>query len=300
MKWFGKAAVRGLVAVCGLALQGLAMAAPVSVLDDDGQRITLPAPAQRIVSLAPHTTELLFDAGAGAKVVATVRYGDYPEAAKKLPQVGDAHSLDLEQIAALKPDLIVVWMHGNSARQIERLHALKLPIFHSEPHSLPAIADGMRRLGTLAGTEPAANAAANAFMADLGALRQRYSGRPPVKVFYQIWSKPLMTVNKGHLISDVISLCGGVNVFADQPLLVPTPSVEAVLATQPEVLATGTPDGKPDDSLQPWQGLKAFAPVARNQVIWLTSDEISRHTPRILLGARQMCEGLDAVRAKSK
>jgi iron complex transport system substrate-binding protein len=291
----------GALLCAGLAGPGAALATglptTVSVQDDAGHTITLAAPARRVVSLAPHTTELLFDAGAGDRVVATVRYGDYPAAAKQLPVVGDAHALDLEAIAALKPDLIVVWMHGNSANQIERLRALKLPIFYSEPKTLTQIGDSLRRLGTLAGTPQAGAAAATAYSAELARLRQRYGSRPPVRLFYQVWHQPLMTVNGQHLISDVIRSCGGVNVFADNPLLVPTLGVEAVLARHPQALATSTLDGQVDDSLALWRPFKAFEPVAKGALITIPSDHISRHTPRILLGAQRLCDGLEQVRA---
>jgi iron complex transport system substrate-binding protein len=283
----------------GACLSGPAAALPgsVSAQDDDGRTFTLLAPARRIVSLAPHATELLFAAGAGDRVVATVRYGDFPDAAKRLPVVGDAHALDLEAIAALKPDLIVVWAHGNAANQIERLWALKVPLFHSEPKTLDQIGDSLHTLGVLAGTVTAADAAANAYRNTLSHLRQRYSHRPPVRVFYQVWHQPVMTVNGTQLISDVIRTCGGVNVFADNPLLVPTLSVEAVLATHPQALVTGTVNGQPDDSLALWRPFKTFEPIAKGAVITLLSDHISRQTPRVLLAAQRLCDGLEQVRA---
>lgn len=291
------------LAVVGINAQAATPAAPgagtaqaVSALDDDGQTLRLASPARRIVSLAPHATELLFAAGAGDRVVATVRYGDYPAAARALPQVGDANLLDLERIAALKPDLIVVWMHGSAAHQIERLKALKLPIFHSEPRSLAQIGDSLQRLGVLAGVAPQAEAAAQAYAAELAGLRQRYSGRPPLRVFYQVWHQPLLTVNDQHLISDMIRLCGGVNVFGRQPALVPSVSQEAVLAARPQVLATSTPDGLTDDSLQMWRGFQATSGLLRQAVV-VPADLISRATPRALGGTRLLCEGLERVRA---
>lgn len=279
---------------CGVAA---AHAAPVSAVDDQGRTVTLPQPARRIVSLAPHATELLYAAGAGARMVATVRHGVYPDAARKLPQVGDSQLLDLERIAALQPDLLVVWMHGSAAGQLERLKALKVPIFHSEPRSLPGIAEDIRRLGTLAGTQPAAEAEAHRFETELARLRTQYSQRPPVRVFYQVWHQPLLTVNGQHVISDVLRLCGGVNVFAEQTALVPAISTEAVLGARPQALATSTMDGRVDESLAQWQRLRHFGPTRQQAVIVLPADHISRHTPRILLGARQLCEGLEQVRA---
>jgi iron complex transport system substrate-binding protein len=281
---------------CGVAQ------ASVTATDDAGHVILLPAPAKRIISLAPHATELLFAAGAGARVVATVRYADYPDAARRLPRVGDANQLDLERLLALQPDLVVVWGHGNASEQIERLRALKLPLFFSEPRTLPQISSSLRRLGALAGTEPAAEQAAKAFDTELAALQQRHAQRPPLRVFFQVWHQPLMTVNDQHLIGDVIHLCGGVNVFGAQPQLVPTPSAEAVLAARPQVLVTSagedSPDGTMADGLSPWRGFKSFEPVARQQIVLLSADLISRPSPRILLAARALCEAMEGFRAK--
>lgn len=282
-----------------LALAGV-QAAPVTATDDAGRNVTLAAPARRIVSLAPHATELLYAAGAGPQVVATVRYADHPEAARALPRVGDANQLDLERIAALKPDLVVVWGHGSAVEQVERLKALKLPLFYSEPRRLPDIAASLRTLGRLAGTTDAANASALAYEAELQRLRQRYAGQSPMRVFFQIWHQPLMTVNDQHLISDVIHLCGGVNVFGTQSALVPMPSAEAVLAAKPQVLVTpageATPDGTINDSLAEWRGFKTFEPVARRQTVLLLSDHISRATPRVLLAADKLCQSLEGFR----
>jgi iron complex transport system substrate-binding protein len=288
--------VSGLMSV----LAGTAHAAPITATDDAGRSVTLAAPARRIVSLAPHATELLYAAGAGPQVVATVRYADHPEAARALPRVGDANQLDLERIAALKPDLVVVWGHGSAVEQVERLKALKLPLFYSEPRKLPDIAASLRTLGHLAGTSDAAEAAARAFEAESQRLHQRYAGQAPLRVFFQIWHQPLMTVNDQHLISDVIHLCGGVNVFGTQTALVPMPSAEAVLAAKPQVLVTpageATPDGNIADSLAAWRAFKSFEPIARRQTVLLPSDHISRATPRVLLAADQLCQSLEGFR----
>jgi iron complex transport system substrate-binding protein len=285
--------------VLGLLLPLAAAAQPVSVLDDEGLVVSLSAPAQRIVSLAPHTTELLYAAGAGPRVVGTVRYADYPEAARRLPLVGDALGLDIERIAALRPDLIVVWSHGNPPAQIERLRALKVPIFRSEPKRLAEIGDSLRRLGLLAGSGPAGLSAAGDFAAELDRLRSRYSQRPPVRVFYQVWQRPLMTVNGQHLISDVIGLCGGVNVFAGLAPLVPVVGREAVLAAKPQVLVYAGQPGEGEDPLLAWRGLGSFEPLARRQVIALPADLISRQSPRILQAAERLCSGMEALRAPS-
>lgn len=286
------------MAAVALAACSASVCATVQATDDDGRTVTLGAPARRIVSVAPHATELLFAAGAGDRVVATVRWGDYPDAAKRLPVVGDAHSLDLERILALKPDLIVVWMHGNSAQQIERLRALKLPLFHSEPHSLDQIGESLRRLGVLAGTSAAADAAAQAYAGELAALRARYARRPPLRVFYQVWHQPLLTLNDQHPIADMIRGCGGVNIFGNEAALVPTVSVEAVLARRPQVLAASNVDPATDQTLAPWRALKQFEPVQRHAVVTVPADLIARSTPRALQAMRLLCEGFEQVRAR--
>ena len=276
--------------------------ATVSAIDDTGATVSLPAPAQRVISLAPHVTELIYAAGGGAKLVGTVSYSDYPPAAQKVPRVGDNKALDLERIVALKPDLIVVWRHGNAQAQLERLRELHIPLFFSEPHQLNDVAVTLTRLGSLLGTSGTADAAASAYRADIERLRARYANRPPVSVFYEVWDQPLMTLNGTHMISDVITLCGGRNVFAQLAPLVPTVSTEAVIAANPEAIVTASAGAtKPDaplaklDSWHTWPSLTA---VARNNLFAIDGDLIDRPAPRIAQGAEQLCEDLEVARSR--
>lgn len=216
-----------------------AWSAAITVTDDSGAVVTLNAPAHRVISLAPHTTELIYAAGGADAIVGAVNYSDYPPAARALPRVGDNQALDLEKIAALKPDLLVVWRHGNAQRQIGALRALGIPMFLSEPGHLPGIADDLRKLGTLLGTESVANRAADDFTSRIDGLRAQYAQRTTVSVFYQIWDNPLMTLGGTHMMTDVIRLCGGRNVFASLTPIAPTISTEAVIAANPDVIVTG-------------------------------------------------------------
>ncbi|WP_175690343.1 cobalamin-binding protein [Burkholderia anthina] len=276
--------------------------ADVTTRDDAGHTVTLPAPAQRVISLAPHATELVYAAGGGAKLVGTVTYSDYPPAAQAVPRVGDNKALDLERIAALKPDLIVVWRHGNAERQIDALRALHIPLFFSEPKHLDDVASSLRRLGTLLGTAPAADAAAASFARDIAALRARYATRPPVTMFFQVWDRPLMTLNGDHLINDVITLCGGRNVFAALKPLVPTVTDEAVLAANPEAIVTtsagATRSDAPLPSLARWRTWPAMTAVARNNLFAIDGDLLTRPSPRIAQGAAALCEDLDTARTR--
>ncbi|WP_175700080.1 cobalamin-binding protein [Burkholderia ambifaria] len=276
--------------------------ADVTARDDAGNTVTLPAPAQRVISLAPHATELVYAAGGGAKLVGTVTYSDYPPAAQAVPRVGDNKALDLERIAALKPDLIVVWRHGNAERQTDALRALHIPLFFSEPKHLDDVATSLRQLGTLLGTAPVADAAAASFSRDIAALRARYAGRAPVTMFFQVWDRPLTTLNGAHLFNDVITLCGGRNVFAALKPLAPSVTDEAVLAANPEAIVTtsagATRSDAPLPSLARWRAWPALTAVARNNLFAIDGDLLTRPSPRIAQGATALCEDLDAARAR--
>ncbi|WP_061145379.1 cobalamin-binding protein [Caballeronia arvi] len=274
----------------------------ITVTDDSGASVTLAKPAERIVSLAPHVTELLFAADGGARIVGAVTYSDYPKEAQAIPRVGDNKALDLERIVALHPDLIVVWRHGNAARQMDRLEALGVPIYFSEPKHLDDIAASIDKLGALLGTQTTARTNADAFMRDIARLRARYSQRPPVSVFYQVWDDPLMTLNRDNVFDEVIGLCGGVNVFAAEKPRVPTISTEAVLAANPEAIVTATPGAtKPDralPALDRWKRWPSLTAVSRGNLFGIDGDLINRPTPRLALGAAELCRDLDAAREK--
>ena len=269
----------------------------LAVRDDYGNAVHLEKPASRIVSLAPHLTELLYDAGAGAKLVGAVEYSDYPEAAKALPRVGNNASINLEALLALHPDLVVAWPSAATDKAIERLAGLGLPVFRSEPRDLEDIASTLERLGALAGTSAQADRAAAAFRARAAELRERYANRPHVRVFYEIWDRPLQTVNGRHLISKVIRLCGGENVFAGLPLIAPEIDREAVLRANPEVIVGSASDGTRPDWLDEWKAFPGLLAAAKGQLYSLPPDLIERHTPRVLEGAERLCRLLEEVRA---
>ncbi|HEX22419.1 MAG TPA: cobalamin-binding protein [Chromatiales bacterium] len=282
--------------MCGALLMPAAQA-NVSVSDDTGREVRLAQPAQRIISLAPHITELLFSAGAGGRIVGVVEYSDYPPAAKKLPRVGSYNAVDMERILALRPDLVVAWASGNPPALIEQLRSLGLRVFLSEPRTLEDVASNLERLGQLAGTRTMAQVAADEFRRRLQALRTRYAGRKPVSVFYQIWHRPLMTVNGEHLISKVIRLCGGRNVFAELPTLVPKLDMEAVLAADPQAIVAGVREPGDDSWQQDWRRWSQLRAVREGHLISVPADLLQRHTLRILDGAKQLCKALDEVRA---
>lgn len=293
------ALVPGWLAGCVLALMAAPLAAePITVTDDAGRTVTLEAPAGRIVTLAPHLAEMLFAVGAGEQVVGVSRYSDYPEAAQRLPRIGDARGVDMEAVLALEPDLVVAWGSAPQDGAARRLQSLEMPVFYSEPASLDGIADTMERLGRLSGHARQASGVAVQLREDVEALAAAY--RVPederLRVFYEIWHQPLMTVGGGHFISEVIELCGGRNIFHALKGSSPRVDMEAVLAHDPQVIL-GTAADDDDRSLaRRWATYPEIHAVSRQQVFTLPPDLIGRPTPRLLAGARMVCERLEKAR----
>ena len=266
--------------------------------DDAGQEVRLKAPAKRIITLAPHAAESLYAAGAGDKLVGTVDYSDYPPAAKKVPRVGGYSRVDLEAVAALKPDLVIAWESGNSMTQVDKLKSLGLAVYIFQPNQMEEIAGQLERLGQLAGSEATAHIAAEQFRQRLERLRAANAGKTKVRVFYQIWKAPLMTVGGPQIISDAIRLCSGENVFGQLKQMAPTVDVEAVLAADPEaIIATGMGDARPE-WLHDWDKWTQMTAVKRGNMFHINPDIMQRHTPRILDGAEQLCAHLDVARSR--
>lgn len=280
----------------GLAVGGGWSQAAVVITDDAGKTVTLPAPARRILSLAPHLTELLYAAGAGDRIVGTVEYSDYPEAAKQIPRVGNHDSLDLERIVSLKPDLIVVWLNGNAQKQLDKLLSLGIPAYYNQPKTLADVPRAIEAMGRLAGSESQAARTATEFRNRVSALRTRFAGRAPVTLFYQIWSKPLTTLNGRHLVADVITLCGGKSLFADLEPIAPAVAQEAVIQADPDAIVSSS---LLRDGLSLWEKWPRMRAVKSGNLFNIDGNLINRHGPRIAEGAERMCEILETARQRN-
>jgi len=260
--------------------------------------VRLTQPARRIVSLSPHITENLFAIGAGSRVVGTVEFSNYPEEAKRIRQIGSYEKIDLEAVAALRPDLVVAWESGNIASHVAKLKAIGLNVVVTEARRIEDVPADLERLGALAGAGTGARAAASKFRDRLAALRARYAGQPQVRVFYQVWNQPLMTVGGGQIISDAIRLCGGENVFAALKPMAAAVTVEAVLAADPEaIVASGMGDARPE-WLDEWRRWPSLTAVARDNLFFVHPDHLQRHTPRILDGIERLCQHLETARSR--
>jgi iron complex transport system substrate-binding protein len=285
-------------------LQAAALAACVAahadapalrLTDDGGHELVLQRPAQRIVALAPNLTELVYAAGAGARLVAVGRFSDYPPDAKTKPVISDAFAVDYEALMRLKPDLVLVWGSGTPERTKTKLRSLGVPVYEIEIQSVAGLADTLRGIGRLAGTDGVAQARAAALTADWNALRAEYGARRPVRVFFQLWDAPLMTLNGQHLVSSAISACGGTNVFGELPTLTATISWEAAVQRDPELVVTA---GGPGEKAKPgrWAEFPQVSATRRGEFGHVEGDLLTRSGPRFVDGARELCVAIDRAR----
>ncbi|WP_273429111.1 cobalamin-binding protein [Marinobacter sp.] len=293
---FGKKIVLTVVALVLLATRVWA-GAELCAHDALERQQCLASPAQRIVSLSPGATELLFSAGAGDRIVAVSAWSDYPPEAVTLPQVGDSNRLDLEAIVALQPDLVVAWIDGNSRVQLQKLSAIGINVFWLAPRRFEDIGLAVEQLALLTGQSELGRQRAADFRQGLSELQAEYADARPIRVFFQIWDQPLMTVNREELISKAITLCGGVNVFADLPRLVPRVSAEAVVTANPDVIVTSGQDSSDLSGLARWQQFPELAAVKNENLFVEPPSLLARPTFRMLDGTRHLCETLERARA---
>jgi len=286
-------------AVNSANIQADASSEPVEVVDDANLPLRLDHAAKRIISLAPHITELVFAAGAGDRLVGVVAYSDYPSAALTIPKIGDSSNMDLERIIDLKPDLVIGWHSGNPARVIEKLRSLDLPIYLSEPDGFEGIARTLRNIGQLSGETTTANTAADRFLLQIKTLSEKYPATDKVTVFHPIWSDPLMTLGGDHIFSVILELCSGENIFNDLGQIAAEVSIESVHQRDPDIILAS--DQRVDTEAlegvrEKWQSWSSLTAVKNDFIFLVQSDLIHRPTPRVADGAEQVCTVLEKVR----
>ncbi len=252
---------------------------------------------QRFVVLGPHLVEAMFAIGAGQRIVGTSDFADYPARAKSIPRVASHSTVNYELIQSLQVDWVLVWQSGFGQDVVDRLRELGMQVYVSEPSQLHDIALLLEELGALTGRQDQAQRVAADFRDELLRTRERYRNVESVTAFYQVWHEPLQTLNGRHIVSAVIELCGGRNVFADAPVIAPKVSVESVIAANPQVILASASDGLQLDWRESWLPWPMIDAVAGGQLHFVEPDTLVRHSPRILEGIRQVCAILDSVRA---
>lgn len=250
--------------------------------------------AQRVVSFAPHLSEMMYAIGAGAQLVGVSSWSDYPREVLELPEVGDAFTVDQAQLALLAPDMLLVWESGMPTHTVDELRSLGYRVESIRTRNLADVGTAMIRLGELTGRRAAAEAAVRQFSDALDSLSEQYRDAEPINVFFQVSAGPLYTINREHFISDVIRLCGGRNVFDDLDEMAPSVSVEAVLDRDPEVMLAGTDLG--DDAFDEWARWPGLAANRYGNQFLLPDETIGRPTPRLALAGRSLCIALDQAR----
>ena len=268
----------------------------ISVKDDVGSVISLDAPAKRIIALAPHIVENVYSAGAGDLLVAVVDYANFPAQASKLPSVGGYNKFNIETIAALKPDVVFAWQSGTPAHFLEKIKQLGIPLYLDEPSTIHSVANSIINIGKLTGRLNIAEAVAEEHLKQLEKVVTAQQNKSAIKVFYQVWDDPLYTINGKQIISDVLRLCGGKNIFAAEKIKAPIVNLEALLQLNPDVIITGSEYKSADDALGTWKKWQNLSAVKHNNLFVVNPDIVSRHTVRILQGVASVCEKLDQAR----
>lgn len=281
--------------ICLVPLAGTADA--VRVLDVRGRSVQLEAPAQRVISLTPHITELFFALGAQDTIIATVEHSDWPAEARDIPRVGDAFRVDRERLLLLDPELVVAWDSGTAVELVEWLEARGMAVYVTDALELADIARSVRDLGVLTGHEETAESVAGQFEVGIVELSERFADADPLRVFYQISPQPLYTVGGTHIISEVLAVCGGQNVFAGLEELAPTVSVEAIIELDPEVIMAGTwPQAA--SPLELWNAFPALTAVRNGAMYTVSADLLHRATPRMRDAVVSVCDFLEAARER--
>ena len=288
---------------CALLLAvASAAAAPATreVRDDSGTKVTVPADACRIVSLAPGTTAMLYAAGAGGCLVGTIAHSKEPAEAAAVPVIGDAETLDFEQLLALRPAVVVVAIDVVQRVRIDRIRALGIPVYQVHVTSLAQMPESLGRLGELAGTATTARAAAAKLGAELDALGARYRGRGPLRVLYQIWDRPIYTIGGRHIISDALRVCGATNVFADLSTAAPAVTREAALLRDPELIIISAPPSSANEWLAEWRRFPSVTAVRNSQLLAYSDERMDRMGPSVIAATASLCELIDRARPPSR
>jgi iron complex transport system substrate-binding protein len=283
-----------LALLCLASVPALSATTPgVSVVDDTGRTVTLARTPQRIVSIAPGATEMLFAAGAGERVIATVEFSDEPAEAKSVPRIGDAEAIDMERLVALRPDVVVVWEGGSNVAQVNRLERLQVPLYRHKVEKLADIPASLRRLGDLAGTRAVADKAALDVESRLARLQKLYGKSSNPTVLLEVWNRPIYTVGGSHMMTDSLRLCGARNVFADLKEQGPSVDMEAVIGRDPAIIVAVAPPGVGAEWLAEWKRFGTMRAVKNGRLIVLEDQRLSRLGPSTVSGTEALCEAIN-------
>lgn len=250
----------------------------------------------RIIALAPHIVELLFDIGAGEQIIATTDYADYPLAAKLIPRIGSASRIQLERVIELKPDLIIAWKSGNPSDDLARLKQLGFNVVYSQPDSFNDVAKELRLFGKLSGHIEQAERVAVKFLADLANIKKQYSQQKPLSGFYEVWSRPLTTIAKGSWPQQFLNICSISNPFHHAQARYPQVNIEQVLQANVDIIIQPLSKKQLNEDAYDWQRWQILPAVKHQQMIKLDADIVHRMSTRSLQALTDLCQQADLSR----
>lgn len=268
---------------------------------NESPRVPAAIHASRAITLTPHITELVFAAGAGSHIVATVISSDYPPAAAGIPKIGDGLNVSLEKALTLNPDLVIGWHDSGAARTLApSLARLHIPLIYSSPKTLADIPEQILRFGQIFNTQATAGPAARALRQRIHSLQEKYAHAQPVTVFIEVGASPLYTIGRDPLLNNVLHTCGGVNLFAGTQAAAPQIDAETLIVKQPDVIITTEPSpARYRQRIQDWTRLQLAA--ARNHHVYnVNPDWLFRPGPRLVDAAEALCADLDEARRKQQ
>jgi iron complex transport system substrate-binding protein len=289
---------RVLAALAALACVAQAVAAPATrtVRDDTGAEVTVATDTCRIVSLAPGTTAMLYAAGAGHCLVGTIAYSKEPAEAASVPVVGDAETLDFEQLLTLRPGVVVVAVDVVQKVRIDRIRALKIPVYQVHVQRVGGMPGSLRRLGALTGTAAIAGASADRLDADLARISAQYRGRPDVRVLYQIWDQPIYTIGGRHVITDALQVCGATNVFAELSTAAPAVTREAAVLRDPDLILVSAPPESANEWVAQWRRIPTLRAVRDEKILAYVDERMDRMGPSLIAATEGLCKVIDGAR----
>ncbi len=254
-------------------------------------------PKPRIIALAPHIVEMLFDIGAGAQIIATTEHADYPLAAKSIPKIGSSVRIQLERVIELQPDLIIAWQSGNPSDDLARLQQLGFKVVYSQPDTFADVAKELRLFGELTGHKVQAERIAAQFLTDLANIKQHYADKPLITGFYEVWSRPLTTVANSSWPQQFLALCRIENPFQHVNTGYPQVNIEQVLQANIQVVIQAFAKKQANSNGYNWQQWPLLPAVKHQQLLMLDADVVHRMTTRSLQALQDLCQQAEQSRS---
>ena len=254
------------------------------------------SPKPRIIALAPHIVEMLYDIGAGEQIIATTAHADYPLAAQKIPRIGNSLRIQLERVIELQPDLVIAWQSGNPSDDLARIKQLGFNVVYSQPNTFDDVAKELRLFGKLTGHAEQAERVASKFLADLAKIKQQYSNKKPLSSFYEVWSRPLTTIAKGSWPQQFLDVCSISNPFYQAEARYPQVNIEQILQTNIDIIIQPLSENQSAREGYTWEQWPILPAVKHNQIIKLDADVVHRMTTRSLNALTDLCQQADKSR----